>query len=683
MDAPRTPIPTRDKITPILLILATLAVYAQVRHFDFINFDDNVFVYEHDLVLGGLTWSGVWTAFTTAPCDYYRPLSWVSHMLDVSLFGLNAGGHHVTNVLIHLVNTLLLYAILKRAAVRAGAVDFHWPAAWIAALFALHPLHVESVAWVAERKDVLSTALGFLTILAYLSYTACGGAKRYLLVLALAGAAMATKPMLVTLPAVLLLLDYWPLRRLDLSWRSWKRPVVEKLPLLAMALVTMVATYVVQHEVGTVTGAALPLADRLGNAARSYAIYVGKMFWPTNLAIFYPHPSSRAIGGLDPTQVAVSVVFLALVSAACVYAAVRFNRRYLLVGWLWFLGTLLPVIGLVQSGGQAYADRYTYVPLIGVWIMLGFGAAELIRHRRAFARPLAVVGVVSVVAAAAVTYVHLPNWQNSITICSHAVRVTQNNYKMHANLGVALKAAAEREKDPALFALAQQHLEEALRIRPTLMTALIGLGDIHRQQGNLADAERCFRKALELEPADAGVHYGLAVVLTFTNRLDEATAALERTLALKPDDALAHNLMAVICDARGQTAEAIEHYTTAVTLAPGRHEFLINLAELLATHPDGRFRNGAAAVELAGEACRITGYADHAAVAALAGAYGEVGDFDAASQMARAALELVEDDSPAAADLRQRLAFFDAHQPYRRNAAMPTESPTLSAAPTP
>ncbi len=427
------------------LILITLPVFWQVRNFDFVNYDDGSYVYENQHVLDGLTWDGVIWAFTTGHAANWHPVTWLSHMLDCQIFGKDPGRMHLVNVVLHLANTLLLFAVLRRM---TGSL---WPSAFVAAAFAIHPMHVESVAWIAERKDVLSTLFWLLTMAAYTGFVKSPSVFRYTRTLVLFAVGLMAKPMLVTLPFVLLLLDYWPLNRLEateplsISGRQsrkvappprrrpvWYRLIIEKVPFFAIAVVSSVITFFVQRSGGAMSiSNVFPLKVRLFNASISYFQYIKNMIWPSNLAVYYPHPGS----GTPAAKAAVCILLLIGLTVLFLYLAGR--RKYLAMGWLWYLGTLLPVIGLIQVGGQAYADRYTYIPFIGLFMMIAWGAAELLSrfpHRKL---ALSLLAAIVLTPMGLWTHRQVGFWKNDVALFSHATEVTLNNVLAYNNLAGA------------------------------------------------------------------------------------------------------------------------------------------------------------------------------------------------------------------------------------------------------
>jgi protein O-mannosyl-transferase len=421
---------------PLLLLVGTIAVYVQTAHFGFVNYDDPDYTTGNPHVRAGLTLAGVAWAFTHSFAGNWFPLTWISHMLDVSLFGLDAGRHHLMSVVIHASAAVLLYLALRRLTLP------QWPSAMVAALFALHPLHVESVAWIAERKDVLSALFCMLTLWAYARYAERATTGRYALALAAFALGLMSKQMLVTLPLVLMVLDYWPLQR--------GLKVREKLPFLALAAAAAIAAVLSHNEAGARASLDIfPLGLRIQNALVTCVVYLLKMVWPSGLAVFYPYATSLLLPAIGS----------AILLAAITWSALR--RPYLLAGWTWYLITLAPVIGIVQVGAQARADRYTYLPMIGVSIAAVWGVAELLRTQP---RVLAAIGMAVCVACAMLTYIQVGYWQDGVTLFRHTIEVTRDNYVAHFNLAAALEERGENAEAAA-------HLNEAVRIRPRFAVA--------------------------------------------------------------------------------------------------------------------------------------------------------------------------------------------------------------------
>lgn len=575
---------------PVLLFLATIALYAPVRHFSFLNYDDPSYVTANLHVRDGLTTAGIEWALRSTEAANWFPLTWVSHMADVQFFGLASGLHHLTNVVLHAAGAVLLFLLLFRT---TGAV---WRSAFVAAIFALHPLHVESVAWIAERKDVLSAFFWMLALLAYVRFVERPGARRYALLLLAFGAGLMSKSMIVTMPVVALLLDVWPLGR-----TVSRALIVEKLPLFGLSAAVSAVVFLAQRGGGAVLSVdQLPLAARLANALVSYVVYAAKLFWPSNLAVFYPFPASLAA-----SQAIAAGAAIAVVSAFAVHERVR--RPYLLVGWLWYLATLLPVIGIVQVGLQARADRYTYIPLIGLSIILAWGAAELGARRP---RAVAAVAVVAIVAWAAATRSYLSAWQDSASLFQHAVGAVAGNYVAYNNLGVALRdrgdavapianfqtalairpeyAEAQNNLGEALLRQgrtdeAMVHVADALRLNPSLPEAHVNLGAILSRQGQTAAAVEQYRTAVELDPANAEAHGGLGAILTDLGRFQAALPELAEAARLKPDDADGHYNLGRLYGLTGRTAEAIAEFSRAVALRPDDPQSRYNLGVALAS----------------------------------------------------------------------------------------------------
>lgn len=504
-------------ITAALVVLILL-VYAPVRHYGFVDLDDPQYVSENPFVANGLTWAAVKWAFTSIHASYWLPLIWLSHMVDIQLYGLNAGGHHVTNVLLHTLDTILLFALLHRTTGALGR------SAFVAALFAVHPLHVESVVWLTERKDVLSTLFLFLTIWTYVDYVRQPSRGRYMLSLAFFTLGLMCKAMLVTLPFMLLLLDAWPLKRLiitDWPLSSMERSTLyrlarEKLPFLVLALLAAIVTYLTQRLTGAVaTTSQIPVAFRIENAMVSYVMYIVTMLWPRNLALFYPYPLA-----LSPLLVAASVLGIVTVTVFVVRSARKYP--YLAVGWLWYLGSLVPVIGFIQAGDQARADRFTYVPLIGLFIIIAWGARDLVANSRA----LQVTGVTAVLLSSAVARVQVGYWRTNIELWQHALRVADESYVAHTNLGLALYA--EGKIDPAIA-----EFRGALRLRPDFAEAYNDLGVALANRGDVDGAIQAFLNALRAKPSQAPSHYNAAVLLA--GKGDTAAAMTHLQLALQLD----------------------------------------------------------------------------------------------------------------------------------------------------
>jgi len=529
----------REGVICLFLIIAILAVYWQVGNHAFVNYDDDKYVTENPNVRTGIILKNVKWAFTSTHAANWHPLTWLSHMMDCQIYGLNPGGHHLTNVILHILNSILLFLIFRRM---TGAL---WKSAFIAALFALHPLHVESVAWVAERKDVLSTFFWMLTMGAYVFYTERPGIKKYLLTVSFFALGLMAKPMLVTLPFVLLLLDYWPLGRCKFRQQestvsnSTKKfssfsLVWEKTPFFVLAAVSSIVTFFVQQGAGAVRSFdVLPFTVRISNALVSYISYIGNMLWPYHLAVLYPHPNN-----LPMWKFVGAGLLLILIS----FAVIRFMRQlpYLVVGWFWYLGTLVPIIGLVQVGSQSMADRYTYVPLIGIFIMIAWVVPDLLtrwQHRRAF---LAISAGCILSVLTMVTWMQLQYWQNSISLFEHTLNVTTDNYVMHSNMGVALV-----------------------------------------EQGKIDKAIAHYREALRIKPDDVDARYNMANALTRQENFKDAIAAYTEVLKTRPDMPTAHNNMGIVLSRLGESKKAISHFREALRIKPDYRDAEYNLKIVL------------------------------------------------------------------------------------------------------
>jgi tetratricopeptide (TPR) repeat protein len=578
----------------VFVAAMTWLVFGQTVRFQFINFDDNEYVFKNPQVARGLTIEGIVWAFTHVHSANWHPVTWLSHMLDGQFYGLNPGGHHLTNVLLHAATAILLFLVLRQM---TGAL---WRSAFVAAVFAIHPLRVESVAWVAERKDVLSGLFFVLTIGAYVRYARASWSPfRYGLVVLLFGLGLMCKPMLVTVPFVLLLLDYWPLNRFAENFKIPRRLILEKLPLLALAVASCAVTLLAQRSaMQPVARISLPL--RLGNAVVSYVDYLRQMFWPSDLAILYPWEAAR----IGVSNTILSIAALAGVSAAVF--VVR-QRRYLVVGWLWYLVMLGPVIGILQVGNQARADRYTYLPQIGLYLLLTWGTADLCarwRRRRVLLAGLCSIILLSLIFAARAQTAY---WQDSETLWSHALACTTDNTIAEGNLGEAYHA-----------------------------------------KGKMSEAMAHFQKALRIEPNQASVHSSLGVFYLEMGQVSESLAHLQTALEIEPNFADAHYNLGNTYLQMGRAGEALVHYNKALEINPNDIEALNNMAWILATSPDALTRDGAKAVQLAERADAFARGADPLLSATLAAAYAEAGRFADAVKTGQRALRLATAQGNAA-----------------------------------
>ena len=552
----------------LLLIVVTCAVYWQVGNNQFVSFDDMGYILENPIVREGLTAEGFIWSFTSTHVSNWHPVTWLSHMLDVQLFGLHAGAHHLVNVMLHAVTAVLLFLLLLRM---TGA---YWQSVLVAALFALHPLHVESVAWAAERKDVLSAFFLMLTLLLYHAYVKRPGRMIYLMTLCAFALGLMSKPMLVTLPVLLLLMDYWPLGRMQFGKAgpqtrhgvqstdrtSFPRRLLwEKVPFIALSAASSVITMFAQHAGGSMASVkTVPFTFRAVNALWAYVLYIGKMIWPLNLAVIYPLPATLTI-----TQGLIAGLFLAGTSLLAARSAKR--HPYLLVGWLWYLVTLVPVIGLVQVGRQAMADRYTYIPFIGLFIMIAWGARAIAGDSRFRRIALSSVSVLILGAFAALTWLQTSYWKDSLTLFSHAAEAVRHNYIAHEAAGRIL---AERGR----FDEATYHYAEALRISPNDERSLIGMGNVLVKQGKIEEGISYTKKALTMKPDSADAHFNVGYALLQQGRDREALDQYFEGLRNDPENADIHHIVGVLLGAQGKLDESIRHFTEALRIRPDHAE---------------------------------------------------------------------------------------------------------------
>jgi tetratricopeptide (TPR) repeat protein len=577
----------------LALVLITVLAFLPVSRHQFVAIDDQAYVTENPRVVAGVTVDGVLWAFRTGHASNWHPLTWLSHMVDCQLYGLQPGGHHLTNVALHALNALLLFLLLGKMTGRL------WRSAFVAALFAWHPLHVESVAWVSERKDVLSTLFFILTLWAYLRYTRATPLRLryYLGALGLFALGLMSKPMLVTLPCVLLLLDYWPLGR----WPGTpaRTLVKEKLPFFALALLDGVVTCLVQRGAAA-SLASVPFGTRLANAVLAYARYLGDTFWPTRLAAMYPYSRSLpllAVGG--------AVLLLAGLTALALWRARK--QPYLIVGWLWFLGTLAPTIGLIQVGAQSMADRYMYIPSIGLFVALTWGMVEgcaFLRRQEPLAVAGMVAGMVALAACLVLTRAQLATWANSERLFRHAIEVMPGNCIAWDGLGTYYSETGKREEARKCYAKAIQinshyaqaqydmgtllledgktddaipYLSAALRDEPEFARAHINLGKILLERGKLDDAAGHMAAAVRSTPDDPEAHYNLGTVLMRQSQMDEAAACFNEALRLRPRYAAAHGNIGIILMGKGDVGGGISHFIEASRLEPSNPDAHVNL----------------------------------------------------------------------------------------------------------
>jgi tetratricopeptide (TPR) repeat protein len=627
-----------------LLLGVTLAVYSKLGGCDFVGYDDGDYFYQNPRVLGGLSLENVGWAFKTTFASNWHPLTWLSHMLDAQIFGTRPGWAHLVNVLFHAANSALLFLALQRM------TKAFWRSGFVAGLFALHPQHVESVAWISERKDVLSAFFFMLTLLAYARYIEHRSSRRkealislgsmapedkslitpaatnsqyagiwYALALVLFALGLMCKPMLVTLPFLLLLLDYWPLARLDVPRPAFGKLLLEKLPFLLLTAASCAVTFVAQQRGGAVESLEhVPLEGRLANAVVAYAAYLFKMFWPSKLAILYLRPDVWPVW-----QIALSAIVLFACTAVALALPTR--RPYLAVGWLWYLGTLMPVIGLVQVGNQFMADRYAYLPSLGCFIIIAWGGWDLAQRLRLNRQLVFAVGAAILILCGAITFRQTGYWRDTETLFGHCLAVTKDNYVAHNILGAWLGPRGQFEE-------AKAHFQAALRLAPGHADALSNLGVLLAEHGDYGESLGYLREAVRLQPRGASVFAKLALALDGKAPVDQVLVYYREALRQFPDDVQSCN----------------------------------NLAWLLATSADPKNRDADEAVELAERACTLTGFNQAPLLGTLAAAYAEAGRFDDATQTAQKALKLAEATGQTALTEtnRQLLELYRAGKPF-------------------
>jgi protein O-mannosyl-transferase len=693
-----------------LLALVTIGLYWPVTSHDFVSFDDTDYVTANAHVQGGLRWASLGWVLTNLDVGLWHPLTWVSHMLDCQWFGLDPGWHHATSLLLHALNTVLLLLVLHRM---TGAA---WRSTVVAALFAVHPLHVESVAWVAERKDVLSTFFVLLTLWAYTRYAqksvvssslapqqalrttdyglrTAGPVSRftlhvsllYLLALTFFALGLMSKPMVVTLPLILLLVDYWPLRRfgpstLNSQLSTLGRLLLEKLPFVMLSVLTGWITFHAAKGIGSLPSTAqFPMKDRIANVILSYAGYLGQTFWPRQLAVYYPFPAT-----FSAWSVAGAALLLAGISVAAIWLLGR--RPYVAVGWLWYLVTLLPVIGLIQLAGYSHADRYTYVPLIGVFVGLTWGACELTQRWRHRVLALSLAGGAAIALSLALTREQISYWKDSEALYRHAVAVTDNNSTAHNCLGNALELKGQTDE-------AIRQYQEALRIKPGYAQAHNNLGNALASTGRTNEAIHHFEEALRLNPDFVAAHYNLGCALGQKGQLAEAIRQYQEALRLNPASFQPYLPLAELLLRAGLLRDAAFHLEQFLRTCPRvRLEapdsptgaavsvVLNDLAWLLATCPQADQRDGARAVRFAERACELTQYRRTRMVGTLAAAYAEAGRFPDAVTTAEKAIALATaaGDQVLLARNRQLLELYRAGRPYHEPAVPSQAQPPAS-----
>jgi Flp pilus assembly protein TadD len=679
----------------------TWLVFGQTLAHQFVTYDDPQYVYENAKVAAGFSSESVPWAFTHTVGGNWHPLTVISHMLDCQLYGLKPTGHHFTNVLLHTIAVILLFLVLRRM------TSTLWQSAFVAALFAIHPLHVESVAWISERKDLLSAVFFMLTLGAYIRYVHKLSFTSYILVLLVFAFGLMSKPMLVSVPFVLLLLDYWPLRRFEPEapvkigqkrrveeHESVRRILLEKIPLLVLSFGSCVATLLAQRHFIDPIGH-LSLMNRFSNAAVSTVIYLRELVWPFGLSVFYPYPRHS----LSVLQVLAAALFLIAISAGAFMC--RRRHPYFLTGWFWFLGVLVPVSGIIQVGEQAHADRYMYLPQIGLYILVTWFVADTVsswRHRRIL---LTTAMASSILLLMYPAWKQTSYWRDGRTLWTHALAVDPQNdtahiglcdldlrenrmddailharsaleirpdsADAHSRLGVALSATGQNEEasihfqnalethqirprvhyNIATLLLNSGQLDEAiaefqkeLQIQPEFVEAHNNLGIALTSKGELDEALAHFQKALELDPHLPKVHHNIAMILLRKGRLDQATAHLQKELQVNPASAEAHNDLGIAWSQQGRMDQAISEWQKTLQLQPDNLNAYCNLVWVFATFPDGAIRSGAKAVALGEHALKLSGEKDPRIYRLLAAAYAENGQFDKAVEIAQRGSEL-------------------------------------------
>ena len=589
----------REWIVCLFIVITVLAVYWQVGHHDFITYDDRAYVTDNPVVKSGLNLKSIKWAFTATHEHNWHPLTWLSHMLDCQIYGLNPRGHHFTSILFHIVNSILLFLIFRRM---TKAI---WESAFVAILFAIHPLHVESVAWVAERKDVLSTFFWMLTMGAYMLYVENPNVRRYLLAVLLFALGLMAKPMLVTLPFVLFLLDYWPLNRLqakqcavnntlkeeaktgkisqkskikktvssheaqklNFQWAAISRLIYEKIPFLLLSLISCILTVYAQQQLIQPLGA-FPLSVRVGNALISYSHYLIHMIWPFKLALFYPHPITLSLW-----QVMASCIFLVAVSSLAIVTIQRFH--YFAAGWFWYMGTLLPVIGIIQVATQAMDDRYTYIPLIGIFIVIAWGTGDIMQRWKYKYKQvmLALAGGIIVSILLITTWMQAGYWKNSVTLYQHALNVTTKNDLMHYNMGVVLFEQGEITE-------AIDHYTAAIAIDPYYVDAHLNLGDAWNKRGESDKAREHYAMVLNIEPQHLKAHLRLGNNFFEENKIEEAITHFSNAVKLDSGSAYGHIRLGDAFAASGQWDNAVKCYLEALAIEPDNASIYYNLGNV-------------------------------------------------------------------------------------------------------
>ena len=639
--------PSRAKLIGICLFLAaiTLVVFSRTFHYGFANYDDDGYVYQNSVVQQGLTLSGIGWAFTHTTAAIWHPLTMISYLLDDQFYGLNAGGYHVTNVVLHATVVLLLFLVLREA---TGAL---WRSAFVAAIFAIHPLRVESVAWIAERKDMLSGIFFMLTLWAYIRYVRLPfSVARYLVVILFFALGLMCKPMLVTLPFVLLLLDYWPLQRFSPS--TLPRLILEKIPLFLLSLGACIAAVLAEKN-AIVPVAETALSLRIENALASYLTYLGQMFYPANLAVYYP-----LAGNFPFWKVALALAVLLAVSAGAFHW--RRRRPYLIVGWLWYLGMLVPVIGLVQMESQAHADHYTYLPQIGLYFALAWGVTELCYRWQHSRWALSTIAVLTIGIFSLLSFNQTSYWRDSESLWNRALACKYDSWLAHNNLGMSY--ISQGQVDQAI-----EQYQKAIEIDGNAPLTHFNLGAAFAQSGELGPAIGEYQKALQLQPDYLQARNNLGDALLRTGQTDAAIDQFQEALKLSPQSTMLRNNLAFIFLRNGRVSEAVDEFQQVLEIEPSNVDACQYLAWVLATSPDASLRDGAKAIELARKANDTSGGKDPGILSTLAAAYANNGQFSDALTTAQQGLQLATNrsDNTTAGELQAEIGLYQASLPVR------------------
>jgi tetratricopeptide (TPR) repeat protein len=662
------------------LIALIWVVFGQTLTHAFVNFDDESYVYANPTVSRGISPQAISWAFSHIVSHNWHPLTTISHMLDCQLFDLKPGGHHFTNVLVHTIATILLLIALYQM---TGAM---WRSAFVAAVFAIHPLHVESVAWIAERKDVLSAVFFMLTLIAYVQWTRKQSVGRYVLMSILFAGGLMSKPMLVTVPFVLLILDYWPLQRFQERNADIRKLLVEKLPLLILVIPVGVITMLIQrHGINSVENVSLPW--RIGNALVSICIYLRQLVWPTGLAVLYPHLGAN----LPVWEIAIAIALTIALTIALFVT--RKNRPWLWSGWLWYLVMLVPVIGIIQVGSQAHADRYSYLPQIGLYVAIAWLVADVSRRWSRRNIILTAAATLTIVAFACLAWRQAHYWRDSEALWTHTLNVTESAVA-HERLASALldknrvdesvvqaqlainldpsDASAQNDFGVALARKGQldaalTHFLKALEADPNLPRLQYNIANALASKGDSAQAKEHYERQLQIDPSFAEAHNNLANLFLHEGRFEEAAEHLRIALQLKPSYAEAHNNLAVVLAQRGQIDAAVQQWTNTLSIDPDNLDAHCNLAWVLATFPDSSIRNGAAALDHAERALRLSGGSNARIWRLVAAANAEMGRFDVAITEAERALQLAqrENNSLLVQTLESNIVSFRGSTPLR------------------